>query len=165
MSTNIFIFRVIDEITKGTRKKKKRKREWTRTHQKLVIVQSVGFSPEKSIFRKSFVNIYEACNYNGSVEFHSARINITTACVEIRILHVRVDRFDTNRLGFRDVARDLNRTWNEIDRDFIRTRKFFDEVYICTFYFRTFFVCVCVYFRYFTYWRSYTRLSKIVLII
>lgn len=81
-----------------------------KTHQKLVTSsQSVVFffffvflktiplcctSKRKSSERASFVNIYEACNYARSAEFHLARINITTPASKLEFC-ARVNRIDT----------------------------------------------------------------------
>lgn len=51
-------------------------------------------SKRKSSERTSFVNIYEACNYARSAEFHLARINITTPASKLEFC-ARVNRIDT----------------------------------------------------------------------
>lgn len=51
-------------------------------------------SKRKSSERASFVNIYEACNYARSAEFHLARINITTPASKLEF-YARVSRIDT----------------------------------------------------------------------
>lgn len=79
-----------------------------KTHQKLVTSSPVGgfffvflktiplcsTSKRKSSERASFVNIYEACNYARSAEFHLARINITTPASKLEF-YARVSRIDT----------------------------------------------------------------------
>lgn len=90
--------------TKGIAKKKRIK-----THQKLVTssqsavvfffvflktIPLCSTSKRKSSERASFVNIYEACNYARSAEFHLARINITTPASKLEFC-ARVNRIDT----------------------------------------------------------------------